>query len=58
MDDAEAVDPCVSGFFLYHGVDNLFPLGEAMGVTDAVFEEAMVDGPDGVARFFHGNGFC
>ena len=40
MDDAEAVNPVVSGVFEYHGVNNLFPPFEDVTGVDAEVDES------------------
>jgi hypothetical protein len=49
MDNAKAMDPRVPGFFLDHGVYNVFPLCVAMSMADTIFEHRVVNLPNFVS---------
>ncbi len=57
VDDTEAMNPGIAGFFFDHSVHYLLPSGIAVGVLDAVLEHVVVDFPDFVAGFCEVKGF-
>ena len=57
MDDSETVDQGVARLFFNHGVDDLFPPGEAVSISDAILDEGVVTRPNGVSGGFDDSGF-
>ena len=57
MDDSETVDPGVARLFFNHGIDDLFPPGEAMSIPNAIPEERVVHRLDRITGGFENSGF-